>query len=396
MAQIVRQAYPQIRKRLLANERFIQVMVGPRQVGKTTLVAQLLKDWDGESILVSADAQANAGSTWIAEQWNSARAKLGENPNRNVVLVFDEIQKIDNWSETIKKYWDEDTRDQRNLKVILLGSSRLMLQQGLTESLAGRFEKTYLGHWTLGEMQEAFGLSLDEYLWFGGYPGAAQLIGDEERWRRYVNDSLIETSISKDVLMLTQVAKPALMRRLFEIGTQYTAQILSFTKILGQLADAGNTVTLARYLELLDTAGLLGGLEKFAPDTIRQRGSSPKFQVHNNALLSALNPMSFADWQQNPKEKGRWVESAVGAYLLNCSLEQGFKLFYWRERNDEVDFVLERRGKVACIEVKFGVEKPTPGLAKFAKQFPDAKLCATGGTGIPLQEFLKLNPLELF
>ena len=219
---------------------------------------------------------------------------------------------------------------------------------------------------------------------------------NEERWRRYVNDSLLETSISKDVLMLTQISKPALMRRLFELGSRYSGQILSFTKILGQLADAGNTVTLSRYLNILDTAGLLGGIEKFSPDVVRQRASSPKFQVHNNALLSVLSPLTFGECRHNPKEWGRWVESTVGMYLLNQSLEQNFNLYYWRERNEEVDFVIEHRGKLAAIEVKSGAEKAVPGLKKFKEKYPATKLYATGSSGIPLEKFLNTNPMELF
>lgn len=397
MSAIVRSIYPKIVRQLTAKERFIQVLVGPRQVGKTTMVRQLVQEWSGKSLMVSADALPNAAADWLAMQWETARLQAREaTANNPLLFVVDEVQKIDNWSEMVKKLWDEDAATGAPIKVVLLGSSRMLIQQGLTESLAGRFERSYLGHWTFAEMRDAFGFSVEEFVWFGGYPGSAQLVGDEERWRRYVNDALLETSISKDVLMLTQVSKPALMRRLFELGSYYSGQELSFTKMLGQLADAGNTVTLSRYLELLGTAGLLGGLEKFSPDMVRQRSSSPKFQVHNNAMLTVMSNPTFEDWKKDPVLRGRWVESAVGAYLINCSLEQGFSLYYWRDRNDEVDFVLERRGKIVALEVKSGVDKPTPGLGKFAKRYPEAKLYACGGTGIPLEEFLQLNVLELF
>ena len=396
MAGIQRRVYFKIRKQLLAKERLIQVLVGPRQIGKTTMVLQILAGWQGPKLLLSADAVAGTDTQWLEQQWNLARLQAGQHGNQEFLLVIDEIQKIGNWSEMVKKLWDADQIANVPLKVILLGSSRLLIQQGLTESLAGRFERTYLGHWSLSEMKEAFGITLEQYIWFGGYPGAAQLMEDEERWRRYVNDSLLETSISKDVLMLTQVSKPALMRRLFEIGCRYSGQILSFTKILGQLADAGNTVTLSRYLEMLDTAGLLGGIEKFSPNMIRQRASSPKFQVHNNAMLSVLSPLSYSGLIANPKEKGRWVESAVGVHLLNQSLEQDYNLYYWRERNEEVDFIMERRGKIVAIEVKSGTDKALPGLKKFSEMYPTAKLYSTGSSGIPIEDFLNLNPMELF
>lgn len=397
MAAIVRSIYPKVKKQLLAKERFIQVLVGPRQVGKTTMVRQMVQEWPDPSMMVSADALPNAAAEWLITQWEAARLQAREaTAEKPMLLVVDEIQKIDNWSEVVKKLWDEDAQTGIPLKAILLGSSRMLIQQGLTESLAGRFERTYLGHWTYAEMRDAFDFSLDQYIWFGGYPGSAQLIGDEERWRRYVNDALLETSISKDVLMLTQVSKPALMRRLFELGSYYSGKELSFTKLLGQLTDAGNTVTLSRYLELLDTAGLLSGLEKYSVNLVRQRSSSPKFQVHNNAMLTVMSNPDFNQWKADPKLRGRWIESAVGAYLLNCSLEQGFQVYYWRDRNDEVDFVLERRGKIVALEVKSGIDKPTPGLGKFSKQFPEARLLACGGTGIPLEEFLQMNVLDLF
>jgi predicted AAA+ superfamily ATPase len=217
-----------------------------------------------------------------------------------------------------------------------------MLQQGLTESLAGRFEATYMGHWSYGEMHDAFGLTAEEFIWFGGYPGAISLKMDEDRWKGYIRDSLLETSISKDILMLTRVDKPALMKRLFELGSVYSGQVLSYTKIMGQLADAGNTTTLANYLELLNDAGLLGGLEKYSPNMVRKRSSSPKFMVHNTAIMSGISTETFQTLVADPKVWGRWVESAVGAHLINQSFkDKKLSLYYWREGNEEVDFVVE-------------------------------------------------------
>ena len=269
-----------LQNRILNEPRaFLQVIYGPRQIGKTTLVSQIIDDISMVSHFASADGVLVAQGSWIEQQWETARIKLSRSGGSEGLLVIDEIQKVENWSEIVKKEWDVDSKNNTPLKVILLGSSRLMLQQGLSESLAGRFESTYLGHWSYSEMKEAFNLSPKEYVWFGGYPGATELINNEARWKKYIRDSLIDTIISKDILMLTRVEKPALMKRLFELGCEYSGQILSYNKILGQLQDAGNTTTLSHYLHLLDTAGLLAGIEKFTPNLIRQRASSPKFQM---------------------------------------------------------------------------------------------------------------------
>ncbi|WP_285010523.1 ATP-binding protein [Pedobacter faecalis] len=386
----------ELTSRIKEPRKHIQVVMGPRQVGKTTLVTQLAKNLDIPSIFTSADAVAASDHVWLAQQWEVARQRMITSAQTEFLLIIDEIQKIPNWSETVKLLWDKDTREGRPLKVILLGSSRLLIQQGLTESLAGRFESTYMSHWSYTEMKNAFNWTVDQFIWFGGYPGSASLIFQEERWKNYINQSLIETSISKDILMLTRVDKPALMRRLFELGCLYSGQILSFTKILGQLQDAGNTVTLSHYLELLDTAGLLGGIEKYAADVIRKRSSSPKFQVHNNALISAQKNESFDEIRQDPKEWGRMVESAIGSHLVNSALTEGFSIFYWRERNDEIDFVLERRGKVVGLEVKSGNDQSNTGLSKFQQQFNPDKILMIGNSGLSVEEFLSFNPVTLF
>ena len=383
-------------KRIQEPRRFLQVIMGPRQVGKTTLVTQLTAQAKIDYLFVSADSVAASNATWLEQQWEVARIKLVQHEANEFLLVIDEIQKIHNWSESVKLLWDTDTRNNLNLKVILLGSSRLLQQQGLTESLAGRFESTYMGHWSFDEMQQAFGWDVNQYVWFGGYPGSATLIDDEERWKKYVTESLIETSISKDILMLTRVDKPALMKRLFELGCLYSGQILSYTKVLGQLQDAGNTTTLSHYLELLDTAGLLAGIEKYAPDVIRQRSSSPKFQVHNTALISAQRNDLFKNVLAKPDEWGRMVESAIGSHLINHSFTEKFNLHYWRERNEEVDFVIERKGKVIGLEVKSSSAGSTSGMTAFKNKFNPDKILLIGNAALPWQEFLKLNPVSLF
>lgn len=375
---------------------FIQVLAGPRQVGKTTLVMQVLDKLKVPHHYSSADAMAVQGDVWLEQQWQVARLKRISSGNSGFILAIDEIQKIANWSETVKKLWDEDVRTGEAFRVILLGSSRLLLQQGLTESLAGRFEMNFLGHWSLAEMQAAFDLSPEQYVWFGGYPGSAGLMSDERRWKNYINDALIETSISRDILMLTRVDKPALLRSLFELGSRFAGQILSYNKILGQLQDAGNTTTLAHYLQLLQTAGLLAGIEKYTGETLRQRSSSPKFQVYNTALLTALQPASFAEILHKPEEWGRWVEASIGAHLLNLQISGDYSVYYWRHRDDEVDFVLEKKGQLVGLEVKSGVARTTRGMQAFRRHYDRVKLYLVGRDGIPWQEFLKMDPSDLF
>lgn len=321
---------------------------------------------------------------------------MDQNADKDFLLVIDEIQKITNWSEVIKRLWDEDSNAGRKLKVIILGPSRLLVQQGLTESLAGRFESIYMGHWTYGEMHAAFGWSVGQYIWFGGYPGSANLIKDEERWKNYVQNALIETSISKDILMLTRIDKPALLKRLFELGCLYSGQILSFSKVQGQLQDVGNTTTLSHYLSLLDNTGLLSGIEKYTANVIRTRSSSPKFQVHNNALISAQRNELFGEISLQPEKWGRMVESAVGAHFVNAAPVTGCNVYYWRHRNEEVDFVLENRGRVVAIEVKTGNENETSGMNTFKEQFHPEKILLIGRKGMPLEELLKINSVDLF
>lgn len=378
--------------RLREPRRFLQVVAGPRQVGKSTLVGQVLKRLGLPAVSVSADEPSLADRAWLSAQWDRARVEATSGHRRGAILVLDEAQKIAGWSETVKRHWDEDTRAKRPLKVVLLGSAPLVVQQGLTESLAGRFEQIRLPHWSFTEMKKAFGFTLEEYLYFGGYPGAAPLIRDPARWRRYLLDSHVETTLSRDVLLMTRVDKPALLRRLFELGCRYSGQILSYTKMLGQLQDAGNTVTLAHYLDLLAGAGMLMGLQKFAGDTARQRGSSPKFQVLNTALLSAQSDHSPAEARTDREFRGRLVESAVGAHLANAAACGECEVFYWREGNREVDFVI-RSGKVVVgLEVKSGrTSGRLAGLGGFTEAFRPTRTLLVGGDGIPLEEFLSKN-----
>ncbi len=388
--------FQQLIKRLNEPKKFIQVINGPRQIGKTTLIQQVIKEIRITSIYISADGITNVNSNWIDEQWNVARLKLKNSQFNEIILVIDEIQKITNWSETVKANWDADIINKIEIKLVLLGSSKLLLQKGLTESLAGRFETIYMGHWSFFEMHEAFGFSEEQYVWFGGYPGAASLIDDENRWKDYILNSLIETTVSKDILLIERINKPALLKNLFELGCSFSGQILSFTKILGQLHDAGNTTTLSHYLHLLDSAGLLTGLEKFSRGKIMKRSSSPRFQVYNSGFLSVLSGISYSEAISNPEVWGRHVESAVGVHLLNHSKTENLRLMYWRQGNYEVDFVLEYKQKIVGLEVKSGLAKFTKGMMKFSEMYNPHKMYLISQNGLSWQEFIKINPVELF
>lgn len=381
-------------ERLDEPRRFLQVVAGARQVGKTTLVEQVLADAALPHVFISADEPNVRDSAWLTAQWERARLLAAESGKKGAVLALDEVQKIAHWSEAVKRLWDEDTRARRPLKVVLLGSAPLLVQQGLTESLAGRFEMLQLPHWSLDEMSKAFGFTLEEYLYFGGYPGAAPLVKDPSRWRRYVLDALVETTISRDVLLMTRVDKPALLRRLFDLGCRYSGQVLSYTKMLGQLHDAGNTTTLAHYLELLAGAGMVTGLPKYAGKAVRQRGSSPKLQVLNTALMTSLSGLTPDEARADRDFWGRLTESAVGAHLANAAARGICEVFYWRERNREVDFVVRAGRALVAIEVKSGrAPELHPGLAAFSEAFKPRRTLLVGGDGVPVQEFLEM-PVE--
>ena len=393
---IERQHLQVVKSRIAERRKFIQVVVGPRQVGKTTMINQLLSKIEIPYLFESADAVTAGNMTWLSQIWESARIKMKLSGSMTFLLVIDEVQKIENWSEIVKQQWDKDTNNNLDIKLILLGSSRLLIQKGLTESLAGRFETIYMGHWSFAEIENAFGWSVDQYIYFGGYPGAATLILDESRWKNYIKDSLIETSISKDILMLTRVDKPALLKRLFELGSAYSGQILSFTKILGELQAKGNTTTLSYYLKLLFDSGLLGSIEKYAGSLLREKGSIPKFQVFNNALMSIQTGDSFQVVKSNPTIWGRLVESAIGAHLINQSIAERYSVFYWRERNEEVDFIIQQDSKVIALEVKSGRRGENKGISTFSKLYHPHKALIVGTNGISIEEFLRMYPSELF
>ena len=400
--------------RLQEPPKFIQILAGPRQVGKTTLV-QHVADMLGDQVLYAAADLPTAPTTqWITQQWARAMARLAPAPSavgrgkaaarplQPFVLILDEVQKVPRWSEAVKALWDQRPkgRDQP-IHLVLLGSSQFLVQHGLTESLAGRFELIRLPHWSFSEMREAFGFRFEDYICFGGYPGPASLIQTPERWIRYLQDAILEPAVSRDVMNLARIDKPALMRSLMQLGCAYSSQVLSYQKVMGQLQDAGNTTTLANYLHLLASAWMVTGLQKYAGDMARSRASSPKFQVFDVALQSsqmqdALGLAGPSAARDHPETWGRLVESAVGAHLLNTA-SPGMQITYWREGNKEVDFVVSIRDRLLAIEVKSGRRtRALSGLLAFQRQFPKAQTMVVGTGGVPTEEFLSRSAADWF
>lgn len=377
-------------ERLQEPRRTIQVVAGPRQVGKTTTVKQALQQQAIPFRFLNADGVDAEDNAWIAAQWEEVRAWMRFNGYGEIVLAIDEIHKINNWSEHVKREWDADTFNDLGIKVVLLGSSRLLLKKGLTESLAGRFEIIPMGHWSFAEMQEAFGWDINQYIYFGGYPGSAPYIKNEARWRRYMREAIISPAIEKDVLQTTYIYKPALMHQLFRLGCAYSGELLSYNKMLGMLQDAGNATTLVNYLDVLGESKLLTGLPKYVMDASRKYRTIPKLQVFNNGLLTALSDgATYEKVVTDPKQWGRWVESAVGCYLLDKADELEYTVYYWRENNEEVDFVVRRGERLLAIEVKSGRRQMNSGVGKFREQYHPQHTLMVGGDAMPVEQLFK-------
>lgn len=394
----MRKVFQDLLDRLKEPRRFIQCLIGPRQVGKTTLAQQAAEELGRPCIYASADLATLQDIAWLEQTWEAARVVAKD--KGGALLIVDEVQKIPHWSNVVKFLWDQDTTSKIDLSVLILGSSPWLMQKGLSESLAGRFEIMPITHWSYSEMRAIFGWSLEHYLYFGGYPGAAPLSNEDNpsRWVSYINDSIIETTISRDILLMSQVNKPVLLRRLFQLGCNYSGQILSYNKMLGDLQDAGNSTTLAHYLGLLSGAGVLTGLQKYANQTVRRKRSSPKFMVYNTALLSAQSGKSFVEAKADHSFFGRLIESAVGAHLLNGIRGTQMELFYWREGDLEVDFVLKSGDKLIAIEVK-SVQGSfhRSGMDSFIQQFHPFRVLLVGDRhGIELEKFLSTSPYSWF
>ena len=406
MGEFRRSQVSELLKRMREKPERIVFVTGPRQTGKTTAVLQALNQVQlpkqyvsadvGESVAIPLTARiaddevtpsSKRDSDWLVRHWRRSSHAATKSPN-GFVLVLDEIEQIPDWSKTVKGLWDADRRTSVPLRVVILGSANLVLQAGLGESLAGRFEPLRFTHWSFQEMSDAFGFDIDQYVYFGGSPGAAGLVHDPERWREYVLSALLESAVERDILGLTRVQKPALFKQLLELGCAYSGQVLSYTKMLGQLQDAGNTTTLARYLELLSRAGLLAGIEKYSGSPVRRKASVPKLNVLNTAFASAFADYEFEEAKGDRTHWGRLVESSVGAHLLN-SKTGNTRVYYWREGDFEVDFVLRRADKLVAIEVKSGDRRRSKrGMKEFKTRFPRSASVVVGADAIRLSEFL--------
>lgn len=393
----VRAEYDILKQRLSEKRPRIQIIVGPRQIGKTMLIKQFLEHYKGAHQYASADGVIGNSYAWIEQHWETARTRMKEQNLSSFLLAFDEIQKINNWTEIVKRKWDQDTFNATDIKVVLIGSSRLF-QQGveLSESLAGRFELIKMTHWPYQEMYEAFDVSQNEYAWFGAYPGAIGLIQDEKRWMDYIAHSIVEPSLSRDIFLMTRVDKPALLSNLFEFGCLNSGRIVSYNKILGQVPDSGNTTTLTHYVQLLSEAGLLAGLEKYSLPESLKKTSSPKFIVRNTALSSALSRRTYETVYNDPAIWTRVIESAIGAHLINAAPKDNVKIYYWNKGELEVNFVLEKQGKIVAIEVVHGGKPGGKGLAAFKKEFTPDKTYIIGGEGLSWREVLRISPAEFF
>ncbi len=384
-----------LRQRLEESSPLIQVLLGPRQVGKTTAALQLLNKWEGSTVYGSADAPTALGPEWVERMWQKAVMKAKkEGP---VLLALDEIQKVQGWAESVKSLWDSLSLADHSVRLVLCGSSSLQMQSGMTESLAGRFELLSLSHWSLPEMEHCFGWDVETYILYGGYPGSAAFLSDWERWADYIRQSLVETVIGKDILLLHRIQKPALLRQLYALSCDYAGQIVSYQKLLGQLQDAGNTTTLAHYQKLLEEAYLVRGLQKWHGTQIRTRASSPKWQPYNTGLVTSQSGLSPQEWRNDMQCWGRLVETAVGAHILNQALDEGIRVFYWREKNKEVDFVLQKGSRIAALEVKSGiVPRRHPGLELFRKRWPEAATWVVGEGELSVEDFLRNSLSGLF
>lgn len=382
-----------IKKRITEPRRFIQIVIGPRQTGKTTAVNQAVSQVDCPCVFAEATKDEST-QDWVRAQWYQAR-NMAASIKQPVLLVIDEVQYVRSWSSVVKTLWDEDTRTAMEIKVVLTGSSASLIQDGLNESLMGRFELIYSPHWSYSECADAFGYSLEDFLYFGGYPGAAMLKDEQNRWLSYMHSSIIEPSIANDVLQLADVRKPELMRRLFEVGAPYSGQEISYRKLLGQLDDKGNAATVAHYLSLLSKAGLMSGLQKYDSKLIREKASSPRLMVHDTSLMVAEFGRKRSKLLTDATLKGHLIESAVGAYLINRATAEEFSVFWWRDGSDEVDFVIADKEAVTAIEVKSGRVKSTKGMTRFLVENPDAHSIVVGSAGCSIEKFL-LGEVELF
>ena len=387
-----------LKSRMAEPRRTIHVVMGPRQVGKSTMIDRFVEKATVPYSLFSADGVGKTNTAWISEKWHEVRTRMMLYNETEHILIIDEIQKIVGWSEIVKKEWDQDTREKRNLKVILLGSSRLLIQKGLEESLEGRYEALKMGYWEWEEMRDAFGFTMVQFIYCGGFPGLAPYINDEDRWRKMMEDSIISPILNHDILDNEEIRNPPLLRQVFELGSIYSAQEISLTKMQG-VVNSGTVPTISSYLRILDETMLIKPLQKYDNSAIKTKNSIPKLQAYNNAFRNSYCQHTFEEALMNKTEWGRQVESAVGAYLAGRAILDGFELLFWRdEKKNECDYVLKKGECLIAIEVKSGHADNIDGYHAFMKKFEKniVNSFIVGPEGLPLEDFFRLNIPSLF
>lgn len=348
----------------------IQILTGPRQVGKTTLLLELAERFGGRAVYAAGDQPDAALPGFWERCWTQAedRAK-----RRAAILLLDEVHFLSNWAGRLKGSWDRVRRRRIPLHVVVTGSSAIQVATGSRESLAGRFERLHLSHWSAASLAAAFHLAPPQaalnLVRFGSYPGAVALQRDQARWRDYVRDAILEPAVGRDMLALGSVRRPALLRQVFAIAADSPAQIVSLQKLQGQLQDSGALETVAHYLKLLSDAYLVAPLEKFSPRVQRSRASPPKLVLLNNALLSAASARGAPDPARDPGRFGQWVENACLAFAVN----QSQQVSYWREEPLEVDAVLDGSWGKWAVEIKTGKydAQALKGLLEFCRRNPE-------------------------
>lgn len=393
-----RQQLTVLKSRMSELRRRMQIIMGPRQVGKSTLVGQFIDSTDVPFDFFAADAVNRYDTTWIPARWQEARMRMDLHEDREHILIIDEIQKIIGWSEQVKKEWDADTRNKRNLKVILLGSSRVLLEKGLNESLEGRFEPIKMGYWDWQEMRDAFDFNIEQYIYFGGFPGLASDINDEDRWRDLMESTIITPILTRDILEIEEIRNPALLRQVFELACMESARELSLTKMQGTM-NSGTVPTIKNYLNILDQTMTVKPLQKYSPSPIKEKNSIPKMQVYNSAFRNRYGLHTFEEALTDATEWGRQVESAVGAHLANRSQLDGFELLYWRnDKKKECDYILKKGQALVAIEVKSSSADDTSGYELFKQLYADRITSAfiVGPEGLQLEDFFCINLKTLF
>lgn len=381
----------------------IQLLAGPRQVGKTTLLMELRERLGQAALYAAADGPEAALPGFWERLW--AEAARVSRAGR-AVLLLDEIQHLPDWASRLKGEWDRVRRQGLPVHVIATGSSALHLGRGSRESLAGRFERLTLSHWSARALAETFHIPLEEatqaVVATGSYPGTFRLRNDSPRWTAYLRDAIVEPAIGRDILALALVRKPALLRQVFAFCASSPAEIVSLQKIQGQLQDAGALETVAHYLHLLKEAFLVAPLEKHTTRPGRRRAAPPKLVTLNNALLAAADLRGVPDPSTEPARFGAWVENACLAFAWN----RGQRVTYWREEPLEVDAVLEGSWGRWAIEITTGAVSlgELRGLAEFTRRHPRYRpllLCdqaeietaqRTGLETVPWTEFLLDGP----